>query len=150
MGIRDGVQVTFSDSFVYRALFFTKNVPGNYLYNFKNKNQCKLLRRNKTRVIWASSKYRYHPRGLMSQELGEGEREIFLYLLLLNCLKSSPVAQTVKNLPVVQETWVQSWSWEEPLEKENATHSSILAWRIPWTEGLSGLQSMGSQRVGHD
>ena len=59
------------------------------------------------------------------------------------------VAQTVKNLPAVQETWVQSLGPEDPLEKERATHSSILAWEIPWTEEPSGLQLMGSQRVGH-
>ena len=57
------------------------------------------------------------------------------------------VAQSVKN-PAMQETWVQSQGWEDPLEKEMATHSSILAWRIPWTEEPGGLQSMGSQRVG--
>ena len=56
----------------------------------------------------------------------------------------------VKNLPAVQETWVRSLGWEDPLEKEMATHSSILAWRIPWTEKPCGLQSMGSQRIGHD
>ena len=50
----------------------------------------------------------------------------------------------------MQETWVQSLSWEDPLEKAMATHSSILAWRIPWTERLGGLQFMGSQRVRHD
>ena len=50
----------------------------------------------------------------------------------------------------MQETWVQSLGQEDPLEKEMATHSSILAWRIPWTEEPGGLQSMGSQRVGHD
>ena len=63
------------------------------------------------------------------------------------------VAQTVKNLPAMQETQVMRvWSlvWEDPLEKGTATHSSILAWRIPWTEEPGGLQSMGSQRVGHD
>ena len=60
------------------------------------------------------------------------------------------MAQTVKNLPATQETWVQSLGWEDPLEKEMATHSSILAWRIPWTEDPGRLQSMGSQRVGHD
>ena len=59
------------------------------------------------------------------------------------------VAQSVKN-PAMQETWVQSQGWEDPLEKEMATHSSILVWRIPWTEEPGGLQSMGSQRVGHD
>ena len=53
----------------------------------------------------------------------------------------------VKNLPVMQETWVQSLGWEDPLEKGMATHSRILAWRIPWTEGPGGLQSMESQRT---
>ena len=56
----------------------------------------------------------------------------------------------VKNLPAMQETWVQSLGWEDPLEKGMATHSSILAWRIPWTEEPGGLQSMALQRVGHD
>ena len=53
--------------------------------------------------------------------------------------------QVVKNLPVMQETWVRSLGREDPLEKEMAAHSSILAWRIPWTEEPGGLQSMGSQ-----
>ena len=60
------------------------------------------------------------------------------------------VAQRVKNLPVMQETQVQSLDWDDPLEKEMVTHSSILAWRIPWMEKPGRLQSMGSQRVGHD
>ena len=60
------------------------------------------------------------------------------------------VAQTVKNLPAMQETQVQSLGQEDPLEKEMAIHSSILAWRIPWTEEPGGLQSMGLQRVGYD
>jgi len=60
------------------------------------------------------------------------------------------VAQTVKNLPAMQETQVLSLGWEDPLEKGMATHSSSLAWRIPWTEEPGGLQFMGSQRVGHD
>ena len=63
---------------------------------------------------------------------------------------ASLVAQTVKNLPAMQKTQVRSLGQEDPLEKEMATHSSILAWRIPWTEQPHGLQSMGSQRVGHD
>ena len=58
------------------------------------------------------------------------------------------VAQLVKNLPAMQETWVQSLGWEDPLEKEMATHSGILAWRIPWTEEPCGLQPMGSQESG--
>ena len=60
------------------------------------------------------------------------------------------MAQTVKNLPAMWETRVRSLGQEDPLEKEMATHSSILAWRIPWTEKPGGLQSVGPQRVGHD
>ena len=63
---------------------------------------------------------------------------------------ASLVAQTVKNLPAMQETLVWSLGWEDPLEKGMATHSSILAWKILWTEGPGGLQSMELQRVGHD
>ena len=63
---------------------------------------------------------------------------------------TSQVAQMVKNLPAMQETRVRSLGQKDPLEKEMATHSSILAWRIPRTEEPGGLQSMGSQRVGHD
>ena len=60
------------------------------------------------------------------------------------------VAQRVKNLPAMKETWVQSLGWNNPLEKGMAAHSSILAWRIPCTNELGGIQSMGSQRVRHD
>ena len=56
----------------------------------------------------------------------------------------------VKILPAIWETWVLSLGWEDPLERGTATHSSILAWRIPWTEETSRLQSMGSKRVRHD
>ena len=60
------------------------------------------------------------------------------------------MAETVKRLPAVQETWVRSLGREDPLEKEMATHSSTLAWKIPWTEEPDRLQSMGSQRVRQD
>ena len=63
---------------------------------------------------------------------------------------ASLVAQMVKNLPVMQETWVPSLGWEDPLEKEMAIYSSTIAWKIPWAEEPGRLQSMGSQRVGHD
>ena len=63
---------------------------------------------------------------------------------------ASLVAQMIKRLPAMQETRVQSLGWEDPLEKEMATLSSILAWRIPWTEEPGRLQSTGSQRVGHN
>ena len=65
-------------------------------------------------------------------------------------LWASLVVQTAKNLPAMQETEFRSLGREDPLEKEMATYSSILAWEIPWTEEPLGLQSMGSQRVGHD
>ena len=65
-------------------------------------------------------------------------------------LWTSLVAQMVKNLPVIRKTAVQSLDWEDPLEKGMATHFSILAWRIPWTEEPGRLQSMESQRVRHD
>ena len=65
-------------------------------------------------------------------------------------IRASLVAQMVKNLPVMQETWVQSLGWEDLLKEGMATHSSVFAWRIPWTEEPGGLQSMGSQRLGHD
>jgi len=65
-------------------------------------------------------------------------------------LWASLVAQMVKNLPTTQETWVQLLGWEDSLEKRMAIHSRILAWKIPWTEEPGRLQSMGSQRAGHD
>ena len=64
--------------------------------------------------------------------------------------RASLVAQRLKRLPPMWETRVRSLGWEDPLEKEMATHSSIVAWRIPWSEEPDGLQSTGSQRVGHD
>ena len=63
---------------------------------------------------------------------------------------ASLVAQTVKCMPTMRETWVRSLGREDPLEKEMATHSSTLAWKIPWAEEPGRLQAMGSQRVGHD
>ena len=69
---------------------------------------------------------------------------LFPERLTLSDFKTSLVAQMLKHLPTMQETGVQSLGWEDPLEKEMATHSSTLNWKIPWT------QSTGSQRVGHD
>ena len=60
------------------------------------------------------------------------------------------MVQTVKNLPAMQENWVQPLGWEDPLEKGLAMHSSLLAWEVPWTEEPDRLQSRGSQRAGHD
>ena len=68
----------------------------------------------------------------------------------MSTVRTSLVAQTVKCLLTMRETWVQSLGQEDLLEKEMATHSRILAWRIPWTEEPERLQSMGSQKAGHD
>ena len=74
-----------------------------------------------------------------------------LWVAVTECNRlASLVAQMVKNLPAMQETWLPSLGWEDPLENGMAAHSSILAWRIPWTEEPDGLQSMGSQRVRHN
>ena len=76
-----------------------------------------------------------------------------LFFFFFNCVvlnQASLVPQTVKRLCAMQETRVQSLGWEDPLEKEMAAHSSILAWKIPWTEEPGGLQSMGLQKVGHN
>ena len=74
---------------------------------------------------------------------------IIIYLAVKNVL-TSLVAQMVKHLPTMWEIQVRSLGWEDPLEKEMANHSSTLAWKILWTEEPGRLQSMGSQRVGHD
>ena len=64
---------------------------------------------------------------------------------ILSSLRAFLVAQLVKNLPAIRETWVRSLGWEDPLEEGMATHSSLIAWRIPWIEEPGGLQSMGLQ-----
>ena len=81
--------------------------------------------------------------------LGHSPSITVLFCSPLCCLRASLVAQRVEHLPAMWETQVQSLGWEDPLEKEMATHSSTLAWKIPWTEGPGKLQSMGLQRVTH-
>ena len=78
------------------------------------------------------------------------EKSIGRLNLSQHVLLASLVAQKVKGLPAIQETWVRSLGGEDPLEEDIATHSSILAWRISWTKKPGRLQSMGLQRVGHD
>ena len=86
--------------------------------------------------------------------LGFNYYNYFLYIMKTSAWVlgsiTSLVAQMVKHLPTTRETRVRSLGWEDPLEKEMATHSSVLAWRIPWMEEPDGLQSMGSKRVGLD
>ena len=80
-----------------------------------------------------------------------GISQRYQYELMFSLISGvSLVAQRLKRLPGMQETQVRSLGWEDPLEKEMATHSSTLAWRIPWREKPGSLQSMGSQIVGHD
>ena len=117
----------------------------------------------KVRPRWAASAplgllltmhiLRPHPRPIESETLGTGPSN----LCLASPLDDSLVIQPVKNPPEMQETQIWSLGWEDPLEKEMATHFSSLAWNIPWTEKPGRLpstyqasQSMGSQRVGHD
>ena len=75
---------------------------------------------------------------------------IFFFFTSLVKVSFTHRTQRLKRLPAMQETWVQSLGQEDPLEKEMTPHSNTLAWRIPWTKEPGGLQSMGSQRVGHD
>ena len=76
--------------------------------------------------------------------------ELIVYTCIYVYMWASLVAQTVKHLPGMRETWVRSLGWEDPLEKEMATQSSTLAWKIPWTEEPGRLQSTGLPRVRHD
>ena len=82
----------------------------------------------------------------------EGEGELWRWdpEIIQILIRASLVAQMVKHLPAMRETWVRSLGWEDPLEKEMVTHSSILAWEIPWTEGPGGLQSMSLKRIRHN
>ena len=98
--------------------------------------------------------YRYNMYNHYSRKRKNFIAVMFLYLTEINInLKYSDKLKCIwrlKRLPAMQETWARSLGREVPLEKEMATHSSILAWRIPWTEEPGGLQSTGSQRVRHD
>ena len=93
---------------------------------------------------------------VLKLDCGNDCKTIEIYQESLDCrltvgeFGASLVVQMVKNLPTIQETQIQSMGQEDPLEKEIATHSSILAWEIPWMEDPSRLQSIGSQRVRHD
>ena len=82
----------------------------------------------------------------------EGEGELWRWdpEIIQILIRASLVAQMVKHLPAMRETWVRSLGWENPLEKEMATHSSILTWEIPWRERPGRLQSMSLKRIRHD
>ena len=91
-----------------------------------------------------------HENSLASELPPDRKYNFALLSVMSPCGWTSLVAQTVKRLPTMRETWVRSLGCEDLLEKEMATHSSILAWKIPWREEPDRLQSMGSQRAGHD
>ena len=97
------------------------------------------------RILWTVYMDMYSPWGFKESDMTEG-----LSLSKILVAVEIMVAQTVKHLLTMQDTWVWSLDWEDPLEKEMATHSSTLAWKIPWMEEPGRLQSMGSQRVGHN
>ena len=111
-----------------------------------------LLLKISFKCIFQSCLQRGHILGWVTLPTGFnfGEKPTFIPMELQTVTRASLMAQTVKNLPEMQETQVWSLGWEEPLEEGMATHSSILAWRIPWTEDPAGLQSTGWQRVRHD
>ena len=87
---------------------------------------------------------------IMNRIISLNDSTSVFYRAFYACPWASLVAQMVKRLYAMLETRVQSLGWEDPLEKEMATHSSTLAWKIPWTEEPGRLQSVGSQRVRHD
>ena len=115
-------------------------------------------------MVWYSHLLRNFPQFIVIHTVkgfgivNKAEIDVFLELSCFfddsadvgNLICGSLVAQRLKHLPVMQETWVPSLGQEDPLEKEMATHSRILAWRIPWTEEPGGLQSTRLQRVRHD
>ena len=125
----------------------TKSVHRNYLHFYKltMKNQTEIKESISFTIATKRIKY-------LGINLPKETKELYTenQKTLMKEIWASLVAQLVKNLPAVQETHVRSLGWEDPLEKEVATHSSILAWKISWTEESGGLQSMGLERVGHD
>ena len=125
----------------------TKSVHRNYLHFYKltTKNQTEIKESISFTIATKRIKY-------LGINLPKETKELYTenQKTLMKEIWASLLAQLVKNLPAVQETHVRSLGWEDPLEKEVATHSSILAWKISWTEESGGLQSMGLERVGHD
>ena len=125
----------------------TKSVHRNYLHFYKltTKNQTEIKESISFTIATKRIKY-------LGINLPKETKELYTenQKTLMKEIWASLLAQLVKNLPAVQETYVRSLGWEDPLEKEVATHSSILAWKISWTEESGGLQSMGLERVGHD
>ena len=95
--------------------------------------------------VWGAGVWLGKWRSKERQKEGQTQREGWRDYMTFNINGASLEAQSVKNLPVMQETWVQFLGWEDPLEKEMATHCGIVAWRIPWTEEPGRLQSMGSR-----
>ena len=102
-----------------------------------------------SQIIWKVL-YRLSDEGRPTCVVAWSNVLVFYFRTHISYSWASPMAQRVKHLPGMQETWVRFLGQEDPLEKEMAIHSSTLAWKIPWTEKPGRLQSMGSQRVGHD
>ena len=117
-------------------------IPSDHLQDGRNEHQCQKL-------VVARSQLLDFTNGKGGQ-VCQWSQHSFLLLSLVTEIRASRVVQTVKNLPAMWGTQVPSLGWEDFLEKEMTTHSSILVWRIPWTEKRGGLGSLGSQRVSHD
>ena len=142
-----------SGSFNKKVESFLRNAQVNYLY---------VMKHSFIHLFTHSSVHWYLPLLLAHPECGEYRdgsdlvpvpretEDTFTTVTAAMAFYSSLVAQSLKRLPPMQETRVRSLGREDSLEKEMAIHSSILAWRIPWTEKPSRLQSTGSQRIGHD
>ena len=122
-----------------------RSVPFTFLSNWFSK--CSSWTASNTRELVKNADSSVLPQPYCIRILRGGAQES---VLNKPSTRASLVAQRLKGLPAMWETWVRSLSWEDPLKKEKATHSSILAWRIPWTKDSGGLQSTGSQRIGHD
>ena len=144
--------LTFHEGGITWYQSLTKTVQGTFRPIFLMNIHVKILRKLLANWIQQCIKRTVHNDQVGFIPVVPGTFNIWKFIHLIhyiNKIRASPVAQWVKNLPAMQETQemqVRSLAWEDPVEKEMATHSSILAWKIPWTEERAGLQSMGSQR----
>ena len=129
---------------------FIDTYDGNFFCRILSALICSFHIHNFTPMLPASQGLIFEMTEIIILNQTEKQQMVLLIKHPCNPRITSLVAQTVKHLPTMWETWVRSLGQEYPLEKETATHSSTLAWKIPWTEEPGRLQSTGSQRVGHD
>ena len=130
-----------------------------YFSHFREQKLTLSIRKKSPQILWTINRFHLSQLKILSATINTQHNLIFFKkmnkshqwpLIYAFIIIASLVAQTVKCLPTTWETRVRFLDWEDPLEKEMATRSSAFAWKIPWTEDTGRLQSMGSQRVGHD